>query len=783
MRKRYRSSLALLVAALTGTALLATGGQAFGQAFETDGVTIPEDDGVGPAVESIHHGGTTGHLPPSSENVDLVSRLRLSNIVPEWATDVATYRDTAFVGAWSTKCGTSTPAAQRQPGGFWSIDISDPNNPRELGFTPSPVGSYLTEGLHAFRLTTPSFTGDVLLVSQEICTGVPTGNGGFSLYDVTNPANPVPLVLSRGETHATPFSVEGQTHAAHTAFGWDTGPNAYVAVMDNYDEYDIDIFDITDPRNPRMIRETGLPDWPAEVQAEDDGRGGGPGLHDLIVRRAEGKWLMLASYWDTGYVLLDATNPAAPVFLRDSDFPKPDTLARTPWAEGNAHEAEFDRCPEEGVRSQFPCGDVRYVVAADEDFTPYPIVARIVSGSFNNQEFGGTIAASSRQIGQGDAYAGPTYFAGLACTAASVPAAPAPNAIALVERGTCTFSEKNASVAARGYQMMIVFNSAAAGNCEAANVNMLIDPPATYPAIFVSRSTGYRLMNISGYNPANCPSGANPSPPAVGTRGSDIDIRSQFDGWGYMRLYDFDTFRELDAYAVPEALDPRYASGFGDLSVHEVTTDPTGDVGYVAWYSAGFRVVDYSGGTLEDVGHFIAPEGSNFWGVELNVRRDGRLFALGSDRDYGLYIFRFGTDLQTSLRGTRSMRAGTTTTLSSRVVNDGTIGETATRYTLRLPRGMHALSASASQGRCTVSGRNVTCNLGLLRDDASAQVRVRVHAASAGTKRITAFVNGRKTEYDIGNNDARATVRVRRARAGGNLGGGAGGPGLTGRRP
>jgi hypothetical protein len=31
---------------------------------------------------------------------------------------------------------------------------------------------------------------------------------------------------------------------------------------------------------------------------------------------------------------------------------------------------------------------------------------------------------------------------------------------------------------------------------------------------------------------------------------------------------------ELDAYAVPEALDERFASGFGDLSIHEFATDP-----------------------------------------------------------------------------------------------------------------------------------------------------------------------------------------------------------------
>jgi hypothetical protein len=82
------------------------------------------------APASANHGPMTGHLPPTQENVDLISKLRVSNIIPDWVTDVATYRDTAFIGAWQTRCLAAVPEAQRQSGGFWSIDISDPRNPR-----------------------------------------------------------------------------------------------------------------------------------------------------------------------------------------------------------------------------------------------------------------------------------------------------------------------------------------------------------------------------------------------------------------------------------------------------------------------------------------------------------------------------------------------------------------------------------------------------------------------------------------------------------------------------
>ena len=44
----------------------------------------------------------------------------------------------------------------------------------------------------------------------------------------------------------------------------------------------------------------------------------------------------------------------------------------------------------------------------------------------------------------------------------------------------------------------------------------------------------------------------------------------------------------IDTYAVSEAQDPAFATGFGDLSVHEVAMDPdTRGVAYLSYYAAG----------------------------------------------------------------------------------------------------------------------------------------------------------------------------------------------------
>jgi hypothetical protein len=88
------------------------------------------------------------------------------------------------------------------------------------------------------------------------------------------------------------------------------------------------------------------------------------------------------------------------------------------------------------------------------------------------------------------------------------------------------------------------------------------------------------------------------------------------------------------------------------MSVHEVEVprgDPNeggsnaddGNLAYFSWYNAGFRVAQYDATGIEEVGHFIDEGGNDFWGVALAEDQNGDRIVLGSDRDFGLYIFRF----------------------------------------------------------------------------------------------------------------------------------------------
>lgn len=63
---------------------------------------------------------------------------------------------------------------------------------------------------------------------------------------------------------------------------------------------------------------------------------------------------------------------------------------------------------------------------------------------------------------------------------------------------------------------------------------------------------------------------------------------------------------------------------------------------YFSWYSGGFRVINFTNpATPVEVGRYIDPAGNNFWGVALAEDQNGNRIVLGSDRDFGLFIFRY----------------------------------------------------------------------------------------------------------------------------------------------
>jgi hypothetical protein len=611
------------------------------------------DNAKRPALKSAfgfgsrQHNTLFGHLPPTQQNVELVGKLNLIHpetgqpVVEGQIADVAVHKGYAYLNSWdSLTC---------QGGGTFVVDVRNPAQPQQVAFIPAAFPFYHGEGAHVISVDTPQFKGDLLAVNNETygsnfspsppcATTLNRTRGGFDLYDVTDPAHPRTLVQGAGDRSPESSEVQDPTlvgNGYHSVFVWQDGPRAYLVASDNQELADVDIWDITDPRDPEFTKDLNLFNLPEVDEIVDESARGNLILHhDVVVKRVGGVMRMLVSYWDGGYVQLDVDNPASPTFISDTDFDDPDPLTGLDPPEGNAHQAEYSH-------------DNQFILAADEDFAPYRLISRITQAPYSGLSFAAALS-EAEPIAAGDIVAGDSVFVGDACS--PLAAAPAGVTVAVAERGTCDFQVKADAIEAAGYDLGVIMNNsfgAGGGRCESL-INMLIDPARTeIPMVFVGRETGLQILNVFDEATYACTGAAAETPadtdvPAVGTAGLTIEIGSEHDGWGYGHLYDANTSEELDAFAITESLDERYAGGFGDLSIHEFATDPGTNLAYASYYSGGLRVLRFSRtGGLEEVGEFIDANGSNFWGVEAFTDAAGNRLIATSDRDHGLYIFKY----------------------------------------------------------------------------------------------------------------------------------------------
>jgi hypothetical protein len=600
--------------------LIATGVAAAAPPISDGGMTAADG-----ARDAHQHGINEGHLNPegTSANVDLISKLKLKNVVPEKIADVGIFNGYAYLAAWGV--------VTCKYNGVHVVDIRDPEAPEEVAFIVSKEGSYPGEGVQALHIDTPDFEGDILVTNNEKCKDQ-AGFGGMNIYDVTNPRHPTPLVEGIGDS-----TVNGQGKKAaneiHSVFAWDAGDKAYAVIVDNEEGQDVDILDITNPKKAKFIAEYDLDDeFPQILQATPSNLTE-VFFHDMVVKEIDGRQVMLLSYWDAGYVAIDVTDPLDPIYIGDTDFTDPDPEAAESGfivpPEGNGHQSEVTR-------------DNEYLIGADEDFAPYNLQGLNVDDN--------TAITASQGSGTtplvGATIEGTSVFVGRACIGdAAVPAGnPAATDIAVVERGVCTFTEKVANVlAAGGYDAVLIFNRTGTdGGC---NGSLGMSVEGDIPTFGVApRGQGFAIFDVA-YDDAACLAGTGPAqlPVAVGTVGDTLRFSSSFDGWGYVHLFGYGPGKmaELDTFAIPEARDPAFATGFGDLSVHEVATShERDDLAYLSYYSGGFRVLKIVSDQLVEVGHYIDVGGNNFWGVQV-FDSAGEEYVAASDRDSGLYIFKY----------------------------------------------------------------------------------------------------------------------------------------------
>ena len=651
MKTRHLVSLVVLVivAGMAGPASAGTGPERAKHDRFADTTRDTDEEVYG--HYSHQHGPSSGHLPPTQEDVAVLGKTKLTTKADR-ISDVAVRGDYAYLGQWAA--GLPSPQCR---GGAHVVDISNPSDPEKVGFLRSHQDTYATEGVHALHLDTADFTGDLLVVSNESCG--PRGIGGLTLWDVTDPLDPVKLSEDGGDYTDGPFTeptnVDPVAHDSHSAMAWQAGGKAYVIAIDNEeDPNDLDFFDITDPRNPVLIAETGIGDWPAAVV---NAFGDFATSHDFDVRFIGGHWLAMVSYWDAGWVLLNVDDPSNPTFVDDSDYgPCEAHLPDVCPPEGEAHQGEWNE-------------DGSLFVGTDEDLAPFRLIFEVAdgpaAGEYTAEEFSWTIPISTLADKRVD---GPVVFGGYGCPGdrdnippASVldPATePGEDQIVMFQRGpvedpnnpgeACFFSEKVESAQLAGYDAVLVANHhSGSGEGAQPDATLCGSQGHTFNVTIPGLCVGHRLMHLlfdraPDYEvpyPAGDPGDLEPDIGDIGN--GKIDSTSSFSGWGGSRLLDANTLAELDQFYIAEASDPAHAVGSGDVDVHEVATGrgPDADLAYYAHYSGGIRVTTLGVSGIEEVGRFIDQGGNDLWGVELTGKfvNDRRVVAF-SDRDYGLYL-------------------------------------------------------------------------------------------------------------------------------------------------
>ena len=617
-----KRSLVLSIA-LVAALVFATGAAATDHGVTDDPATYSEKlatlNAGGPVVDGFLDSQSGDvRAPRRARNIKLLGALQLTPAGSEVHADVAGYKNLAFVGKWRGLC----------PGtGVDIIDISRPSAPVKIADTNDYADTSM-EDMEAIRIG----ARDVLGIGLQDCGNVATpgvGASGLELYDISDPANP--QLLSFFDVDAFGGNVTG-VHEMDITKAPDGRTLALLAVPDieaiTSDDQglngtgDLLIVDISDPANPTLAGEWGVLDEPTLGVPFYLGVLRGADSRTLLhsARANENGTKAYLSYWDAGFITLDIRDPSNPTFVGVTEQELDE--------EGNAHSLDEAR-------------GGNLLVTADEDGAPFEFV--FTSNAFAGSRIADEAAFTPPIVAlPGREMTGEVVHVGRGCPADPVGTGllvadpylgdPA-GKIALIERGLCRFDNKIARAQQAGATGAIVYNNAAGGEGRVlmgGDSPVINGPPGivgtviTTPGVFVQRSTG--LLLVGGTPPVTARAAA------------------EFNGWGYMRI--FDTSDPSNPVQLAEwhspATDDEARALDGTFTIHN--PEVRGNQVFTSWYNEGFFIIDISQPSApRQIGQWSgvgAPPGAppvNIWSVVPH----GDLL-LASDRNFGLYVLKMG---------------------------------------------------------------------------------------------------------------------------------------------
>jgi hypothetical protein len=281
-----------------------------------------------------------------SENMEVVGHTDLGG--RGFNADVWFHEGFAYVGHWGFTDWASGSKTRFCPSGDKSgvavVDARDPSNPQMISRLQNPPGTS-AEDVVVYTARFGTWAGkDIAAVGIQVCGGSRYDESfprGLQLFDVSNPAAPLEVgfvsvgCCTRG-LHE--FEVEHRPDLGKT-FAYATVPNSEEpdsaspsGKQDVQGRGPFRLIDITNPTTP-----TEVSNWGFLHDGVPPAAGQGCDVDALFGHGAEpsgdGKLAFIA-YWDSGFVALDVTDPAHPVFR-----------GRTVYAadeDGDGHSSMYD---------------------------------------------------------------------------------------------------------------------------------------------------------------------------------------------------------------------------------------------------------------------------------------------------------------------------------------------------------------------------------------------------------------------------------------------------------
>jgi hypothetical protein len=248
----------------------------------------------------------------------------------------------AYVGTWGSPCSGH---------GVKIIDVNDPTQPRVVARVGGRTG-ISNEDIVVVEIGDM----DVLGIGVQLCKPQ-GGSGGLQLFDVTDPTSPSALAFEpvpAGGVHELDMvtRADGQTLAL-LAVPFSEFDDTYFGTTGGGEFRIVDISDPTDPvplADWGVIADSTLINFGGddEVSSSFQGLGYFAAIYAHSVRAADGGMTAYVSYWDSGVLKFDISDPTDPQLLARTQYGVED--------DGDAHSM-----------TPYDVGGTRYILQNDED--------------------------------------------------------------------------------------------------------------------------------------------------------------------------------------------------------------------------------------------------------------------------------------------------------------------------------------------------------------------------------------------------------------------------------